>query len=207
MTSTASAPLIAVEQLRKEFRRSRLSRVVSFRLEADFAIERPAIVGLLGPNGSGKTTLFDLIAGSAQPSSGRVLCNGENIHKVRYEQRGQLVNQRRQPYHTRQERKPVPNFLLRPTQSRQARIHLFDEPDMNDWYFPLFVDYIRKNRQAGNVVFLCVHPTKPEHLQILRRICERYVFVHAGTTRPIEDFDALMADADAQEYLGPLLDT
>ena len=34
------------------------------------------LVGLIGPNGSGKTTLLRLLAGTRQPSSGRVLLDG-----------------------------------------------------------------------------------------------------------------------------------
>ena len=34
------------------------------------------ILGLIGPNGAGKTTMFDLLAGSVQPTSGALLCEG-----------------------------------------------------------------------------------------------------------------------------------
>jgi ABC-type multidrug transport system ATPase subunit len=50
-----------------------LNREPTFRLEADFTIEEPAIVGVMGPNGSGKTTLFELITGSNIPTAGEVL--------------------------------------------------------------------------------------------------------------------------------------
>ena len=40
-------------------------------------VERGTITGLIGPNGAGKTTLFNIIAGAATPSSGRVLLAGE----------------------------------------------------------------------------------------------------------------------------------
>ncbi|MFU1948158.1 ATP-binding cassette domain-containing protein, partial [Bordetella avium] len=35
------------------------------------------ITGVIGPNGAGKTTLFNLIAGSARPSAGKVRMNDE----------------------------------------------------------------------------------------------------------------------------------
>ena len=57
----------------------------TFTLEADFEIDAPAIVGVMGPNGSGKTTLFEFITGSNQPTSGRVRVAGQDIHRVRYE--------------------------------------------------------------------------------------------------------------------------
>ena len=50
---------------------------------------RPAIVGVLGPNGSGKTTLFELITGSNMPTAGSVQVAGQDIHRVRRNERGQ----------------------------------------------------------------------------------------------------------------------
>lgn len=47
----------------------------------DCTFEVPAgrITGLIGPNGAGKTTAFNIIAGALQPTSGRVLLDGEDI--------------------------------------------------------------------------------------------------------------------------------
>ena len=45
----------------------------------DLHVEAGSIHGIIGPNGAGKTTLFNLIAGSARPSSGRVLAGGRDI--------------------------------------------------------------------------------------------------------------------------------
>ena len=38
-----------------------------------------SITGLIGPNGAGKTTLFNAIAGNLEPSSGRILFDGEDV--------------------------------------------------------------------------------------------------------------------------------
>ena len=38
-----------------------------------------SITGLIGPNGAGKSTLFNVIAGAATPTSGRILLDGEDI--------------------------------------------------------------------------------------------------------------------------------
>jgi ABC-type multidrug transport system ATPase subunit len=57
--SEVSIPLLSVNKLAKRYTRGIFGREVTFSLEADFALQAPAIVGVMGPNGSGKTTLFD----------------------------------------------------------------------------------------------------------------------------------------------------
>ena len=46
---------------------------------ASLSIEKGSITGLIGPNGAGKTTLFNVIAGVLEPTSGRVMMDGEGI--------------------------------------------------------------------------------------------------------------------------------
>ena len=77
-----SEPILRVDGLRKAYTRGLLRPTETFRLEADFTVEGPAVVGVMGPNGSGKTTLFELITGSNAPTAGRVLCQGRDIHAV-----------------------------------------------------------------------------------------------------------------------------
>ncbi|WJY20787.1 ABC transporter ATP-binding protein [Fontisubflavum oceani] len=65
--------MIVVEDLHKHFG--------GFRAVdgASLTIETGSITGLVGPNGAGKTTLFNVIAGVLQPTSGRVIMDGEDI--------------------------------------------------------------------------------------------------------------------------------
>ncbi|WP_087972209.1 ABC transporter ATP-binding protein [Oceanobacillus rekensis] len=47
--------------------------------DLSFSVKEGEFVALLGPSGSGKSTLFRIIGGISQPSSGKVMLNGENI--------------------------------------------------------------------------------------------------------------------------------
>ncbi len=47
--------------------------------DVNLEIQQGEVVGLLGPNGAGKTTTFYIMVGLAQPDSGRVLLDGEEI--------------------------------------------------------------------------------------------------------------------------------
>jgi len=48
---------------------------------SDVSIHFPkeSLSAVIGPNGAGKTTFFNLISGAIQPSSGRILLDGEDI--------------------------------------------------------------------------------------------------------------------------------
>lgn len=65
--------MIVVENLHKHF------GGVQAVNGASLSIKPGSITGLIGPNGAGKTTLFNVIAGLYQPTSGRVLLDGEDI--------------------------------------------------------------------------------------------------------------------------------
>src|SRR5262249_5363503 len=66
-------PLLRVEQVSKRF--GGLLAVD----RASFGAQAGRITALIGPNGAGKTTLFSIIAGSLQPSQGRILYDGATI--------------------------------------------------------------------------------------------------------------------------------
>ena len=49
--------------------------------DINLEIRRGESIGIIGSSGSGKTTLADVLLGLLTPSTGDVLCDGENIHK------------------------------------------------------------------------------------------------------------------------------
>jgi ABC-type multidrug transport system ATPase subunit len=193
--------LLSVEGLAKEYRRRWKT---TFRLEASFTVEKPEIVGVMGPNGSGKTTLFELITGSNTPSAGRVLVAGQDIHRVKARSRDRLAIHYHQSYQVRRFRKLKPDFLLETANSAYPMVHLFDEPQFNtqDGYIGFMLDFFRRLRSEDRVVFLCLHPTERYHLEILREVCERFVFVEKGRISLHPNFAALEADARVSAYLG-----
>ena len=196
--------LLSVENVVKEYSRGLLKRRATFRLEASFAVERPEIIGVLGPNGSGKTTLFELITGSNAPSAGRVLCMGKDIHNVKAGERDRLAIHYHQSYQVRRFARRKPDFMLEPAGSDYPMVHLFDEPQFNtqDGYIGFMLDFFRRLKREGRVVFLCLHPTERYHVEILREICERFIFVEKGRISLYPNFDALAADPKAAGYLG-----
>ena len=205
----ADIPILAVEGVRKVYARGLLAREQTFCLEADFRIERSAIVGVMGPNGSGKTTLFELITGSNRPTAGRVLCVGRDIHRVRSDERDRIAIHYHQSYQVRRFRRRRPNFLLERAGFEYPMVHLFDEPQFNmqDGYIGFMLAFFRQLRAQGRLVFVCLHPQESYHLEILREVCERFIFVRAGTLAHAPEFDALLSDRDVRAYLGELLPT
>ena len=202
-------PLLSVEALRKQYTRGVLSRQVTFSLEADFAVAGPSIVGVMGPNGSGKTTLFELITGSNTPTGGSVHVCGRDIHRVRYRERDRLAIHYHQSYQVRAFKRTRPNFMLEPAGTDYPMLHLFDEPQFNtqDGYIGFMLEFFRRLRGEGRLVFLCLHPTEPFHLDILRETCEQFVFVNRGRLTHAPDWDTLVGRDEARGYLGALAPT
>jgi len=201
-----AAPLLAVEDVGKQYTRGLVRREITFSLAADFVVETPAIVGVMGPNGSGKTTLFELITGSNLPSQGRVLVDGRDIHRVRYRERDRLAIHYHQSYQVRAWKKTRPSFMLERAESDTPRIHLFDEPQFNtqDGYIGFMLQFFRRLRAQGRLVFLCLHPNESYHVDILRETCERFIFVDRGQLTHAASFDALIGDERVRTYLGEL---
>jgi ABC-type Na+ transport system ATPase subunit NatA len=206
-----SQPILQVQGLVKRYQRGWPNRVTTFCLEADFQIDGPAIVGVMGANGAGKTTMFELITGSNLPSDGRVLVAGQDIHKVRYRERDRLALHYHQSYQVRSFTRTHPAFMLEHAASERAQVHLFDEPQFNtqDGYIGFMLDFFRRLRSEGRLVFLCLHPNEPVHLDIFNEVCDRYLFVHKDESRVSRVMQAgslnqLARDARVRTYLGKL---
>lgn len=199
-------PLLRVENVAKQYQRGVFRKTTTFSLTADFEVHKPCVVGVMGPNGSGKTTLFELITGSNLPSAGRVLVNGQDIHQVRTRERDRLAIHYHQSYQVRSFQKTKPDFMLEHAQNDSPLVHLFDEPQFNtqDGYIGFMLDFFAKLRANGRLVFLCLHPNEPYHVDILRQCCERFIFVQKGAVSEAPDFDTLARDEKVRAYLGAL---
>ncbi len=205
MATPASVPLLSLQSLRKVYTRGMLLRQPTFTLQADLAINGPGIIGVVGPNGAGKTTLFEMMTGSNAPTSGRVLVAGTDIHRVKYAERDRLAIHYHQSYQVRRFRKLVPSVFLAASPVERPLVHLFDEPQFNtqDGYIGFMLDFFRKLRAEGRLVFLCLHPTATYHLEILNEIAERFLLVAGGTVTQVPNFQSLVSDPRMKAYLGP----
>ncbi|MCF3935186.1 ATP-binding cassette domain-containing protein [Acuticoccus sp. M5D2P5] len=202
-----SAPLLAVDGLVKEYRMGVFKPKTTFRIEADFTIEKPTVIGVMGPNGSGKTTLFELMTGSNAPTAGRVMCAGQNIHRVKTGERDRLAIHYHQSYQVRHFDRSRPDFMLEKAKSDYPLIHLFDEPQFNtqDGYIGFMLNFFRKLRAEERLVFICLHPTETYHIELLNDVCEQFIFVHHGTLTHADSLPTLAADPRFQDYLGNLV--
>ena len=200
--------LLHVDALRKEYRRNRWAREPSFVLQANLIFKEPAIVGVLGPNGSGKTTLFELITGSNQPTAGSVYVDGQDIHRVKRGQRGQLARHYHQSYQIRRFRSWKPEMLLESAQRDEPLVHLFDEPQLNtqDGYIGFMLRFFEDLRRRDRLLFVCLHPNERWQIELLREIAERFLFVEQGRLTEHPTFDELTAIPAARDYLGHLIE-
>jgi ABC-2 type transport system ATP-binding protein len=199
-----SEPLLRLVGLEKTYSRGLLRRQITFRLKAELDLAGRQIIGVVGPNGAGKTTLFEMMTGSNQPSAGRVLVAGRDIHRVKYGERDRLAVHYHQSYQVRRFTRRLPSFLMEPAGETYPLVHLFDEPQFNtqDGYIGFMLDFFRRLRDDGRLVVLCLHPTARYHLQILREVCEGFLFVSGGGVTRHADFADLLADPRVRNYLG-----
>jgi ABC-type oligopeptide transport system ATPase subunit len=204
-------PILHVNGLIKRYTRGLWDKQTTFELRADFKVPGPAIVGVMGANGAGKTTLFELITGGNQPTAGRVCIDGQDIHQVRYNERDRMALHYHQSYQLRAFQRRRPDFMLQPAQSTLAQVHLFDEPQFNtqDGYIGFMLNFFRHLRDEGRLVFLCLHPNEPVHLEILEEVCSQFIFVHKNAERVssllfADALEPLRRNPPVASYLGDL---
>jgi len=86
---TMSVPIRDTSIQRSSFKRDVSINDVSFSyaassaealIDVSISVARGEAVGLVGPSGSGKSTLVDILLGLLEPTSGRVLVDGDDIH-------------------------------------------------------------------------------------------------------------------------------
>lgn len=54
--------------------------------DVSFSVEKGEFVSIVGPSGSGKSTLLHILGGVDQPTSGRVLIDGTDLHSLKEDQ-------------------------------------------------------------------------------------------------------------------------
>jgi ABC-type histidine transport system ATPase subunit len=125
---------------------------------------------------------------------------------VRYAERSRLAMHYHQSYQVRAFRKTLPAFMLERARTPSPVVHLFDEPQfsLQDGYIGFMLDFFRKLRAEGKVVFVCLHPNEPCHLELLREVCERFIFVNRGRLTHAPTLDAMAGDDAFRTYLGDL---
>ena len=166
----------------------------------------PATVGVMGPNGSGRTTLFERITGSNRPSAGTVRVMGQNMYALKYHERDRLAIRYHQSCQVRRFRRIRPSFLMESAGRDEPMVHLFDEPQfhLKDGYMGFMLDFFRKLRAEGRPVFVCLHPNEPYHLELMREVCERFLFVLSGQVSGYADCGRALEAPHVRAYLGYL---
>jgi ABC-2 type transport system ATP-binding protein len=203
-----SESIMSLKNVKKQYFHGRFKKKITFSIEADYEFKKPAIICLMGANGAGKTTLFEIMTGSNMPTSGSVECLGHDIHNIKYQQRDRLAIHYHQSYQVRKMKWTKPNFMLNKTDSNYPEVHLFDEPQFNsqDGYIGFMVDFFKKLRSEGKLVFLCLHPMENYHLQIVEEICEEFMLVHKGKLHHFNTWNEFTSDERTRDYLGKNLD-
>jgi putative ABC transport system ATP-binding protein len=121
------APLVEIENLRKEFGNVRALDGVSFKVEAG------EWIAIMGPSGSGKTTLINILGGLDTPTSGRAVVDGTDLARLdeagltrfRAEKIGFVFQQfYLVPYLTALENVMLAQYFHSTTDEREARAEL-----------------------------------------------------------------------------------
>ena len=80
-TSQENQPVIQVENVSKLFR-TPSEGAISALQSISLNVSHGEFITVVGPSGCGKSTLLKLIAGFSPPSSGRILCQNEEVREI-----------------------------------------------------------------------------------------------------------------------------
>ena len=72
-TQPTENDILRVEHISKRY------GAVTALVDVNLRLERGEVLGLIGDNGAGKSTLIKIICGFQQPTSGRLILNGEEV--------------------------------------------------------------------------------------------------------------------------------
>src|SRR5215510_1837042 len=78
-TNPSNHPVIQVENVSKLFRTPSEGTITALQ-SISLTVPHGEFITVVGPSGCGKSTLLKLIAGFSPPSSGRILCQNEEVH-------------------------------------------------------------------------------------------------------------------------------
>jgi len=121
------APLVQIDNLRKEFGNVRALDGVSFDVDSG------EWIAIMGPSGSGKTTLINILGGLDTPTSGRAIVDGTDVARLdesgltrfRAEKIGFIFQQfHLVPYLTALENVMLAQYFHSTTDEREARTEL-----------------------------------------------------------------------------------
>lgn len=88
----------------------------------------------------------------------------------------------------------------------RPKLLFLDEPQFNtqDGYIVFMLDFFRRLRGDGRLVFVCLHPTAQFQLDILHELCERFLFVNGGKVDNYARYSCVVAQPEVRTYLGAL---
>ena len=93
MTASSNVPSPVVECLDVAQTFSEGNLKVNVLSEINFVVDPGEQVAVVGASGSGKSTLLHLMGGLAEPTSGQVFIDGQDVNTLSQKNRGRLRNQ------------------------------------------------------------------------------------------------------------------
>ena len=88
---SADQAVIRCESVTKTFREGRLN--VPVLRGIDFTVDPGEQIAIIGASGSGRSTLLHILGGLAEPTTGKVIVNGQDIDALGQAEQGTLRNQ------------------------------------------------------------------------------------------------------------------